>query len=398
VKLTSTSVRTLALEPDQRERIFFCDDLPGFGVRVRAGGSRNFVCQYKFGGKHRRLNLGAVGAIDLSKARATAKDLLAAVRLGRDPAGERAEAQQAAAETFGAILPRFLVRQRSEVRPRSYLANEHNLLIGAKSLHPRPLKSIDRRTIAELLSALTDSGGPHAANRVRSTLSSYFSWLIREGLLETNPVTNTNLNETRARERVLTDVELRAIWVAAGDDRYGSIIKILMLTSARRDEIGSLLWSEACLDAALIRLPAERTKNGRPQDIPLTAPALAILRAQPRNHPEFVFGGVGHGGFTAWSKSKTKLDVRLSVPIPDWRLHDFRRTVSTVMHDQLGIYPHIVESVLAHVGHKAGVAGVYNKAKYAHDKRNALTRWAEYLMGIVEERENKIIPLQPKNA
>jgi integrase len=278
------------------------------------------------------------------------------------------------------------------------LANEHNLLIGAKSLHARSLKAIDRRTIAELLSELTDSAGPHAANRVRSTLSAYFSWLIREGLIEVNPVTNTNINETSSRDRVLTAAELRAIWEAAGDDRYGSIIKVLALTGARRDEVGGLLWSEVDLDDALIRLPAERNKNDRPQDIPLSTPALAILRAQPHNHPEFVFGGVGRGGFNAWSKFKVKLDARLDPPVADWRLHDFRRTISTAMHDQLGIAPHIVEAVLGHVGHKAGVAGVYNRARYETDKRNALARWAEYLMAVVGGREQTVVSLRLESA
>ena len=160
MKITATSVRSLALPEGLREKTYFDDDLPGFGVRVRAGGSRTYVCQYKFGSQHRQLNLGAVGSIDIGKARATARDLLAAVRLGRDPAGEKIEARQQAAETFGALLQRYLARQRAKLKPRSYVETERHLLINAKPLHSRAVKSIDRRTIAALLSGSRTRAAP----------------------------------------------------------------------------------------------------------------------------------------------------------------------------------------------------------------------------------------------
>jgi integrase len=208
-------------------------------------------------------------------------------------------------------------------------------------------------------------------------------WLSREGLVEVNVVANTNrAPQNGARSRVLTDAELRDIWHAVGDDRYGAIVKLLMLTGARRDEIASLTWPEIDVDGALVVLPPERTKNRRTHEIPLAPTALEILQAQPRRLRDFVFGYVGQGGYQGWSKSKAELDARLS--LPDWRLHDLRRTVSTVMHDRLGVAPHVVEAVLGHVsGHKAGVAGHYNYARYLQAKREALAQWADHLAGVV---------------
>src|SRR5438132_13025557 len=119
MKLTTTAIRSLALPPGVRERTFFDADLPGFGIRLRASGAQRYVVQYKIGGKHRRLVLGSPAEIDLGKARERARDALAAVRLGRDPLGERLAARASAAETFGAILARFLERQRARLKPRS---------------------------------------------------------------------------------------------------------------------------------------------------------------------------------------------------------------------------------------------------------------------------------------
>ena len=112
-----------------------------------------------------------------------------------------------------------------------------------------------------------------------------------------------------------------------------------------------------------IELPGSRTKGGVDHIIPLAPLALPILKArEPREDSDFVFGR-GEGGFCGWSQCKARLDARLD--LEPWVLHDFRRALSTTMHDKLQVPPHVVESVLGHVsGHKRGVAGVYNRALY----------------------------------
>jgi integrase len=394
MKLTTTTIRSLAPPPGQRDKTYFDDALPGFGVRLREGGSRTFVVQYKIGAKHRRMPLGSVAAIDLGKARATAKDLLAKVRLGADPAGEKLEQRQKISTTFGTLLPRFLARQRSRLKPRSYQETERHLVAHAKGLHGIGIEKIDRRTIAVRLAEIAEQNGPAAANRTRASLSAYFAWLLREGVLEANPVLNTNrAPEIGARERVLSDDELATIWRALGDDQYSSIARLLVLLGARRDEIGGLRWSEIDLERALITLPATRTKNRREHQIALAPAALALLQAQPRrfdadgNPRDLVFGH-GARGWQDWSGSKADLDARIeaaqSEPIADWRLHDFRRSMSTTMHERLGVMPHVVEAALGHVGgHRGGVAGVYNLAGYADLRRVALGKWADHVLSLV---------------
>jgi integrase len=410
MKLTTTTVRSLALPVGVREKTFFDDEVPGFGVRIRAGGSRTFVVQYKIGGKHRRMPLGQVSALDLSKARATAKDLLAAVRLGRDVAGEKLEQRAKLAETFAAFLPRYLTWQRGRLKPRSYEEVERHLLTHAKPFHGRSIEHIDRRGIAARIAEIAERSGPGAANGVRRSLSAYFAWLLREGLLEANPVVNTNSASTlTARERVLDDAELVAIWRALEDDQYGAIVRLLILVGARRDEIASLRFSEIDLDAAVITLPPERTKNRREQQIPLAPAALAILQAQPRRMqpdgtPRDLVFGFGTRGFQDWSGSKKDLITRIEAagqPIADWRLHDFRRSMSTTMHERLSVQPHVVEAVLGHVsGHLAGVSGVYNRASYADLKRFALEKWAGHIEALVTGKRSSaaVVKLRRRRA
>jgi integrase len=170
-----------------------------------------------------------------------------------------------------------------------------------------------------------------------------------------------------------------------------------MLTGQRREEVAGLCWSEVDFDRSLWTLPGERTKNGLPHEVPLSKLALRILGEQPRRlgdgkiQRDLIFGR-GKGPFSGWSRSKVRLDEALSAGgdqekklISNWRIHDLRRTMVTIMAERLSILPHVIESVVNHVsGHKAGVAGIYNRATYAKEKRLALQTWADYLDDIVK--------------
>ena len=380
MKLTAAAVRSLALPTGVTDKIFFDDELPRFGVRMRAGGSRTWIVQYGIGGKERKLPLGPVSALDPSKARALAKDVLARVRLGEDPLALKHEAAARASETLGAQLPRYLAFKRASLRPRSYAQVERHLLVHAKPLHGRPLVSLasDRRSVAVVLAKVAEASGPVEANMVRSSLSACCRWLMGEGLLDGNPIIATNkAAQNGARKRVLSDAELKRVWNGLDDGRYGAIVKLLVLTGLRREEIGGLRWDEIDLDRKLIHLPAERCKNKRPHDQPLSSAARAIIAALPREGDQ-VFAAFG-----SWGRAKERLDRKLGNDVAPWRLHDLRRLVSTTMHDKLGIQPHIVEHILGHVGHQGGTAGVYNKADYLDERRRALEKWADHVEGIV---------------
>lgn len=149
-----------------------------------------------------------------------------------------------------------------------------------------------------------------------------------------------------------------------------------------------MTWDEVDLASATWRIGGNRTKNARTHDVPLASQAVGILRTVERRDGRALVFGSRNGPFSGWSKAKASLDARMSAALghapPPWRLHDIRRTVATRLAD-LGVLPHVIEAVLNHVsGHKAGVAGVYNRSTYAGEKRAALDLWASHVTGLVE--------------
>ena len=195
----------------------------------------------------------------------------------------------------------------------------------------------------------------------------------------------------KSRERVLSNAELKAIWIACPDDEFGAVVKLLALTGQRRTEIGALRWDEVHDDQ--IVLPANRTKNKRAHVVPLSDAARTALHRFRDGHDEFVFGRFG---FQAWDQGKRALDARIAdagKSLEPWTLHDLRRTVATRI-SELGVQPHIIEAVLNHIsGHKAGVAGIYNRSSYEREVRNALAMWADHINSITQQTERKIIPI-----
>jgi integrase len=398
--LTAHSITTLRLGRGETDRIWFDDAVPGFGLRVRQGGSRAWIYQYKIGKKQRRLVIGQASAIKPAQAREIASQHHAKVKLGHDPAAEKRVRVERATHTLAALVERYLAYQKGKLRPGSYREIARHLTYHAAPLHNLPIDAVDQRTIATHLNVIERHSGAVTSNRVRATMSAMFSWAMREGEVLSNPVTNTNKRDERPRERVLGDAELRRVWQALADDQYGTIIKLLMLTGQRVSEIAGLRWSEIDFDRDIIALPGPRTKNGLPHDVPMAAAVRELLQSRPKtNARDFVFGK-GAGPFSGLSRCKERLDVRIgeSGPIVPWVHHDLRRSVATGMAN-IGIQPHIIEAVLNHVsGYKSGIAGIYNRAQYSAEKAQALARWDEHIAAILHGRRSSVIGLRQAGA
>jgi integrase len=358
------TIRTVqALKPGA---VIWDKKLPGFGAR-RQRDAVAYVVKYRVNGKQRFVTLGRHGALTPDSARRKAKQVLGAVAGGNDPAATRSDAT-------GAVIANYLAWAEPRQRPTTFRHTQLYLRSHWRTLHRLPIMTVKRRHVAQALAEIEAAHSAAVASCARTALSSFFSWAIRMGYdLPANPVAGTHKHNGKARERVLTEAELAAIWQACGDDDYGRIVRLLILTGQRREEIGGLRRGE--IDPDRIVLPGVRTKNKRDHIIFLAPQALALL---PECAGDYVFG---KRGFVSWSRGKSALDAVSGVA--GWRLHDIRRTVATMMADKLGVLPHIIEAVLNHFsGHKSGVAGVYNRARYENDMRCALERWAQYVEGI----------------
>jgi integrase len=404
MNLTDRNARSEKLPDGKVDVIFFDDKLSGFGLRIRAGGKKSWVAQYRFGTAQRRLNIGSIEEVNAAKARQAAADIFAKVRLGQDPQAERRSEQQKAGDVFEDLGQRYLKAKR-DLRAGSYREIERHIGKYWAPFNRRSIHSITRADVAKRIGEIAEASGVVTANRARATLAAVFTWAMRQGELEANPVTATNkAGEETPRDRVLPDGELAEVWKACRNDDFGTIVRLLILTGQRREEVGGIADPEVSLDKRLWSLPRDRTKNKLPHDVPLSDTALALLPAHPRRPKrDLVFGDTDSRPFSGWSRARRALDNRISearkaagieAPLAPWTLHDLRRSMATRLGD-LGIQPHVIEALLNHVsGSRAGVAGIYNRATYAAEKRQAVDIWAAHVEGLLAGKPLNVVQLR----
>jgi integrase len=243
------------------------------------------------------------------------------------------------------------------------------------------------------------------ARKLLTALSAFFDWLHTEGLVKNNPCRDVARPENgTSRDRTLDSNEVRWFWQAAEMERglYGPLLKLLLLTGARLDEVSGMRRDELSDDGAVWNLPGSRTKNRRPHIVPLPPMARDLIKSLPRGG-DFIFSTTGTSPVSGWSRMKKRLDknmldvARLEKPdvkIGAWRLHDLRRTFCTGC-GELGIAPHVIELCVNHVsGSRAGIAGAYNRSVMLPERKAALERWASHVAGLVDGRPAKVITMR----
>jgi len=394
MKLNAKTITALALPLGKVDHIVWDDEIAGFGHRMRigAGGKmlKSWILQYKHAGATRRLLLGSVAALGAEQARAAARKARAKVELGQDPQADKVARRDKDRHTMRALVEEYLAARKSEVRPRTLVEISRYLTEHFKSFGNMPVDTVTRRDVAARLVAIKNKSGAATASAARNALSAFFVWAMGEGLAESNPVIGTNAPKTNgARSRVLSDDELVRVWNACDDgSEHSAVVRLLILASCRRAEIGDICWSWFAPDMSSFTIPVEHSKNKRAHTLPVLAAMRSILETVPHMaNRDQLFGERSHG-FTRWH-CKSELDERSGVT--DWTLHDIRRTVATRMAD-LGILPHVIEAVLNHQsGSKRGVAGTYNRSPYWNDMRNALATWHDHLRTLVAGGKRKVL-------
>jgi integrase len=387
-RLTIRSVEAMKPRPVRQE---IPDSfLPGLYLIQQPSGAKGWAVRYRHQGVPRKLTLGSYPALGLKDARELGAKALRAVAEGRDPGREKILARAAKADSVDRIVEEFLERHvRRSNRPRTAQGTERLL---RQHVLPRwrgrMVHEITRRDVLKILDHVVDGGAPIAANRTFAAVRKFFNWCVARDILAASPCAGVKPpTSERARDRVLSDDELRLVWTAADKlgGTFGPLVKLLALTGQRRDEVARMRWDELDLDTRLWTLPRARTKNNQPHEVPLSKAALTVLQNVPRiaGSPFVLAANGGASPVSGYSKGKHRIDALLPADLPPWRLHDLRRTCASGLA-RLRINLPVIEKVLNHTsGSFAGIVGVYQKHSFADEKRHALEAWGRHIISLV---------------
>jgi integrase len=393
--------------------------LPGLYLIRQPSKAMSWAVRYRAAGKPRKVTLGTYPAISLKVARELGGKALRAAAEGRDPAREKqdakAEAKRQAAEElrgqrdlFENVAVEFMKRYAAEnTRKGSYLETARILGLELTDVGEwnetgrgaiahwkgRKVQDITRRDVVTLLDVIVDRGAPVMANRTLAAVRKLFNWCVGRDVIAASPATLIEPPaKENSRKRVLSDNEIRLIWNATDSDGwpFSPIVRLMLLTGQRENEIARMRWSEINLNDKIWTLPASRTKNDEPHTVPLSDAVVAIIKALPeiKSREGFVFAGRCGKPPTAFSHAKVRIDTAVTTTnngkeVPAWVFHDLRRTMVSGMA-RLGIALPVIEKCINHKsGTFRGVVSVYQHHDFASEKRAALAAWASHVEGVI---------------
>ena len=328
--------------------------------------------------------------IGIDKARTEAKRVIKAIVEGEDRGGP---------QTYKAISDQWFERHvqnkkrklRSGINIRRYL-DKHILYPSGAVGTSQPSGALTLPNFL-IMSRRSRNAGPVAADSlVLSVVRSISNWYATRDDHYVSPVVRgmrrSNPKE-RARDRILNDDELRAVWTAAeSNDVFGAFVRLALLTGQRKGKVASIRWED--IDGSVWHVPSEKREKGNAGDLALPQIALDIINAQPRfaSNP-YVFAGRGGGHFNGFSEGKKAFDTKLP-PMPRWVIHDLRRTARSLM-SRAGVRPDIAERALGHV--IKGVGGIYDRHSYQEEKAHALRALAGLIDSILRPPSSNVVSL-----
>jgi integrase len=385
-KLTAAFVKTAGAEPGSDRTIFWDQTLPGFGLVVLASGHKSWCVQYRHGRISRRLTIK--GALSLDDARREARAAIGKVARGHDVVMEKRRATEADARSLRAVCENYLEREGGKLRTTAKRRATLERLV-YPALGSRPIDTIRRRDITELLDTVQDERGNAMADQVLALLRRIFNWYATRDDDFATPIVRGMARRTaeeRERDRVLTDDELRKVWRTAEtfSAPWGQFVRFTLLTASRRTEAAGLAWDEVCGDVWTI--PADRYKTGTEVMLPLSRAAMKVLAELPRIvNCDYAFTTDGRRPISGFSTMKLKFDYASGVK--DWRLHDLRRTARSLL-SRAGVNPDVAERCLGHA--IPGIRGVYDRHAYTEEMRVAFERLAALIDTVVREEPNVV--------
>jgi len=385
--------------------LLYDETLKGFGARVAPSQTITFFFEYRLGGrkgKTRRQSLGRMGDLTPDQARRKAEALRGQTLQGIDVADVRKRKRaELTSLTFAEAAERYLSSQgRNNVswdETRRLIEHDAIPAFGSKRLN-----TITRGEIATLIDRVA-ARAPVTARALFAAMRPLFQWALERELIETNPCEGLRPPAPpRARDRVLSLTELRALWLSAEQLAYpfGPLWQMLILTGQRLNEVAGARWAEINGEDGVWTMPGQLmgedgsrirgTKNTAAHWVDLSPQALDVLSACPRQQGPYVFSVTGRTPVSGFSKAKARIDALMSRRLgrqPEaWRNHDIRRSVATHMAEEIGVDEGVIERIL---NHKAqGIKAVYQRQQYRERRREAMLRWGALVAELVyEERD-----------
>jgi integrase len=430
VRLTDKTLRRPAPATGQTE---LWDDLvPGFGLRIAAGGARTYFVMKRLNGKLVRRTVARVGPTDgplaagelaLPDAREEARKLLSSLARGVDPDARKAAARvdpTKTPQTFSEVAAAYFndPAKRGGAALRSKSELERKVRVDLAAWKDRSIAGLTRADVRAAINA-KHAASPVSANRLLALVRRVFRWAVREDLISANPAMDIDPPaQEEERDRVLSLTELARVWAGAETMGYpyGPLIKMLILTAQRRSEVADLPWSE--IDGTNWKLPDGRSKRGKGHLVPLSPLAVTILADLPKigSKPVLVFTTGKRAAkrgekvdpkappvaVSGWSRMKNRLDkviaeapakaARKSAddpldpekidPLAPWTLHDLRRSVATHLRDEEIMGEDradrlTVSKILNHA--EGGMTRLYDRYSSDPEKRRALEGWARVI-------------------
>ena len=384
-KLTDAGVKNLPI-PESGQETWWDTEVPLLGVRITPRGTKTFTQLYRINGRNRRINFGRYPIIGLAEAREKARNVLRAVSNGVDPALEKQKQRQSfQSDEFASLVDQYIA---TYAREHTIRWKETRRLLDREFVphwKGQSVKQITKSDVRHIVLNIKDRGAPSAANHAFAAIRGFFNWAVENGDLQQSPCARLKApSKNRKRDRVVDDSELQSIIAGAGQIGFpfGDIVRLLILTAQRREEVASMKWADLDLEKGEWTIPAASNKSGRAHVVPLTRSAAGVIASISRADSAHVFPAVGNptNPFSGYSKSKKRLDQLCGVP--EWTLHDLRRTAATGMAKNK-VPIHVIEKVLNHKeGTLKSVAGVYNRFGYLPEMREALEAWEKHVIGL----------------
>lgn len=387
--LTDAGVRSLPLKERQYE--VWDSTVTGLAVRVSPGGRKSFNYVYRFHGQSRRMTLGAFPKLRLAAARELVRKNALEVANGVDPQKQKMEVRSLyASMLYSAVADQYIeLYAKKETRSWTETSRILHRREIADAWHRHTIDGITKSDVAKVIDAVREQG-PSAAFHAFADLRRFFNWCKRRGYVDRSPCDGMEApSKAKPRSRVLTDNELKRVWVGATrmGDPFGPFVQMLILTLQRRREVAGIRGCDLEVEGGYWL--QRNNKSDREHKVFLSEEALNLLQPRMKRPDDFLFqarGADNHiSGFSKWKKELNRISG-----VEDWCLHDLRRTATTRM-SQLGVPLHVCELILNHSCRElSGIAGVYNRNLFEDEQRKALAAWGKFVAELVSSCEEPI--------